>query len=102
MSLPIICVRVERVGAVIALYFLTQSGSLGAVDVEGQVALLLVWTVVVEDHSVRAEAFLNDAIGARIVLVALRRVSEEAVRLGAFVRKEFVVVGRRRSRCLCP
>lgn len=102
MSLPIICVRVEREGAIIALYFLTQSGPLGAVDVEGQVALLLVGAVVVEDHSIRAQTFLNDAIGARIVLVALRRISEEAVRLRAVVRKEFVVVGRRRSRCLCP
>jgi len=71
MSLPIICVRVEREGEILLCDFLTQSGSLGAVDVEGQVALLLVWAVVVEDHSVRAEAFLNDAIGARIVLVAL-------------------------------
>lgn len=36
---------------------LTQFGSLAAVDVEGKVALLLIGTVVVEDHTVGAELF---------------------------------------------
>lgn len=75
---------------------------MGAVDVEGQVALLLLGAVVVEDHSVGAKAFLDDALGARVVLVALRRVGEKAVRLRAVIGEDVVVVGGRRRRRLRP
>jgi len=81
---------------------------LRTVDVQRQVALLLLRTVIVEHHAVRAQ-FLGDlVVRARVVLVALAGVREETVRLRALalllIDRFFVLnggwpmTGRRRGR----
>lgn len=81
----------------LAYGILTKSGPLRAVDVQGQIALFLFGTVVVEHHAIRAQ-FLSDlVVRARVVLVALVGVREEPVRLRTFAIR---LLSRRRRRRL--
>lgn len=54
-----------------------------AVDVQWEVTLLLLRTVIVEHHAVRAKLLGDLIVRARVVLVALAGVREETVRLRA-------------------
>jgi hypothetical protein len=80
-------------------------GPLGAVNAERQVTLLMLRAEVVENHSVGTKALLDDAIGARVILVALRGVSEETIGFGTLVWEFFrlllLLLGAGRWR-LCP
>lgn len=70
---------------------LTSLRPFAAVDVERQVALLVLGAEVVEDHAVGAQLLRDLAVLALVVLVALVGVREVAIGLGALVRQVGVV-----------
>ena len=78
---------------------LTPLRPLRTVDVEREVALLVLGAIIVEDHAVGAELLGYRAVGALVVLVALEAIGEEAVRLGTLVGEVVPIqgcLGRRR------
>jgi len=64
---------------------------LRTVDVQWQVAFLLLRTVIVEHHAVRAQFLRDLVVRALVVLVALVGVREETVRLRTLV---LLLIGR--------
>lgn len=83
---------IQEVLSSLVSFILTEFWSFGAIDVEGQVALLVLRAEVIENHAIRTQLVFDGTIIALVVLVTLLGIGKVSVWFGTLIGS-FVVQG---------